>query len=215
MRKPVTLILSAFVLLFCNLAYSQTTQTVQVSNYQFTPSSLTITQGDTVKWVWVNGMHTTTSDSTSGIDVWDAPIDQNHQSFSFVFSSPGVHSYYCRFHVSLGMRGTITVQPLTSVTKLEQLPSNYILDQNYPNPFNPATTIKYALPMESKVKLILYNSIGQVVRVLTNKIEPAGYHEINLNSGNMASGVYFYLLSAESSDGKRIYNSVKKLILLK
>ena len=88
-------------------------------------------------------------------------------------------------------------------------PKDFTLYQNYPNPFNPTTTIKFALPVDSKVKINVYNSLGQLVETLVDKEMESGYHEVNFDASQLASGVYLYQL--QSSD----YISVKKMLLLK
>ena len=68
-----------FVIIFLHVFFSlsATEFTVQVSNFQFTPSALTISLGDVVKFVWVNGSHTTTSATIpAGAASWDKPIDR-------------------------------------------------------------------------------------------------------------------------------------------
>ncbi|MCG3118815.1 MAG: hypothetical protein ALAOOOJD_01090 [bacterium] len=98
----------------------------------------------------------------------------------------------------------LLIQPnATSVTsQTAALPSEYNLAQNYPNPFNPSTKIKYALPQNSAVQLVVYNASGQKVRTLVDAArQAAGYHEIIWNGANdvgqpVASGVYFYKLTA-------------------
>ena len=90
-----------------------------------------------------------------------------------------------------------------------QIPERYSLDQNYPNPFNPSTNISYGLPRQELVKLNVYDSIGQKVVTLVNEIQSAGYHKINMNAGNLSSGVYF--IRIEAGDFVR----TKKMMLLK
>jgi hypothetical protein len=99
--------------------------------------------------------------------------------------------------------------------QIELKPTRYELFQNFPNPFNPFTTLKYSLPIESEVKISLYNSLGEAVEVLLDKTQSAGYHEINFDGSKLSSGIYFYSISAKSVDGKNIYNTVRKMILLK
>jgi photosystem II stability/assembly factor-like uncharacterized protein len=94
-------------------------------------------------------------------------------------------------------------------------PFNFIVGQNYPNPFNPSTTISYSLPVESNVKLYIYNSLGKVVRILTNKLQSAGYYSVNCNLPELTSGLYFYSFEASSIDGKVNHKEVKKMMLLK
>jgi hypothetical protein len=98
----------------------------------------------------------------------------------------------------------------TSVPKATKgIPKQYALAQSYPNPFNPTTTIGYELPKASFVRLSVYNVLGQEVRTLVNQTQQAGYKTVQFNGGGMASGVYFYRLTAGS------FSDVKKFILLK
>jgi plastocyanin len=189
--------------------YPQTTHIVHANNYSFIDSVITITKGDTVKWVWDEGMHTTTSDSTSGVDVWNAPLDASHTTFSFVFSSPGVHHYYCVYHISLGMTGTITVQEPTSVILNNPQPDNFSLEQNYPNPFNPSTKIKYSIAKDGFVNLEVYNILGNKMKTLVNQKQNAGSHSIEFKAGDLPSGIYFYRIETEG------YTASRKMILLK
>jgi len=86
---------------------------------------------------------------------------------------------------------------------------NYKLYNNYPNPFNPSTTIKFSIPKSSMVKLILYNVLGQKVRVLINRELSSGNHEAEFNASNLSSGIYFYTLISGN------FIQTKKMILLK
>jgi hypothetical protein len=99
----------------------------------------------------------------------------------------------------------------------ENFPSGFTLYQNYPNPFNPSTTIKFALPVDSKVKINVYNSLGQLVETLVDKEMESGYHEVNFNASRLASGVYLYQLQASdpSTGSGQSFISVKKMLLLK
>jgi hypothetical protein len=128
---------------------------------------------------------------------------------------------------SLGPRATNRVRVLT-ISELPpsppgeieltvpEMPKCYSLDQNYPNPFNPITTMKYELPSESMVRLIIYNTLGQVVGILADGVEPAGFREIEWNASSVSSGVYFYRLDATSvSDPGKTFSKVMKMILMK
>ena len=97
-------------------------------------------------------------------------------------------------------------------------PKTFSLDQNYPNPFNPATVIRYAVPTESKVKVVVYNLSGEVVKELVNEVQSAGFHEstFNSNSGvSLSSGIYFYSIEATPLNGNNAFRQTKKMILLK
>ncbi len=88
-------------------------------------------------------------------------------------------------------------------------PTDFTLYQNYPNPFNPVTTIKFALPVASRVKINVYNTVGQLVETLVDREMESGYHEVNFDASSLASGVYLYQLQAQD------YVSVKKMLLIK
>ena len=94
------------------------------------------------------------------------------------------------------------------------LPRNYSLEQNYPNPFNPTTTIRFALPMDAKVNIKLYNTLGQEVANILNTNMNAGVHETVFNASNLSSGVYFYRLEAHGVDGSN-FITTKRMILMK
>jgi hypothetical protein len=93
-------------------------------------------------------------------------------------------------------------------------PTLFSLSQNRPNPFNPETTIDYSLPETVPVRLQVYNAIGQLVRVLVDDVQPAGYHTAVWNGRDergrsLSSGVYFYRLTAGS------FSEVKGMLLVK
>lgn len=90
-----------------------------------------------------------------------------------------------------------------------QQPNTFRLNQNYPNPFNPSTTIAFDVAKESKVKLTVYNVIGQEVTTLVNDVRPVGEYKITWNASNLASGVYFYRLEAGG------FVMTKKMLLIK
>ena len=88
-------------------------------------------------------------------------------------------------------------------------PARFHLDQNYPNPFNPVTTLRFAVPRESRVVVRLYSVDGRVVRTLLDEEKGPGYHGLTLDGATLPSGVYFCRMEAGS------FSDMRKLILLK
>lgn len=80
--------------------------------------------------------------------------------------------------------------------KVSEIPEAFALLQNYPNPFNPSTLMRYTLPQNCKVKLEVYNALGQRMAVLVDQEQRAGQHEIVFRGEDLPSGLYFYRLQA-------------------
>jgi len=109
---------------------------------------------------------------------------------------------------------TDTLDSVKDLPDDAHLPGQYELFQNHPNPFNPMTEIKYALPRNCRVKLEVYNILGQRVRTLVDEEQAAGYRMVSWDSrgrsGNeVASGIYFYQLRAGD------FVQTRKMVLLK
>ena len=98
--------------------------------------------------------------------------------------------------------GTGVVVNNSQVTKFD-------LAQNYPNPFNPSTKIQFSLADKSLAILKVFNLLGQEVATLQNGFLNAGPHEVTFDAKNLASGIYFYRLTAGD------FTSIKKMIMLK
>ncbi|MFC1732970.1 T9SS type A sorting domain-containing protein, partial [candidate division KSB1 bacterium] len=96
----------------------------------------------------------------------------------------------------------------------DKLPLYYYLDQNYPNPFNNETIIRYGLPDNDRVSLVIYNIHGQQVRRLVDEDQIANHYQVRWDGMNdagymSASGVYFFTLRTSK------YSSTKKILLIK
>jgi hypothetical protein len=100
---------------------------------------------------------------------------------------------------------------LTDVTDFYQaVPSRFSVEQNYPNPFNPSTVIKYSVPSTSDVVVKVYNVLGKEIATLVNvKQQAAGEYSVRFDAHNLASGVYFYTMTAGN------FNVTKKMIFMK
>lgn len=88
-------------------------------------------------------------------------------------------------------------------------PNSFSLEQNFPNPFNPTTKINFTLPVESNVKINVYNLLGQKIAEIVNSKFNSGKHSIEFNGANLASGIYIYKIDAEE------FTDIKKMQILK
>jgi photosystem II stability/assembly factor-like uncharacterized protein len=95
-----------------------------------------------------------------------------------------------------------------------EIPDEFILYQNYPNPFNPTTIIKFGLKVDSKVKVKIYNILGQEISTIVNSTLNAGFQEVEFRASHLSSGVYLYRIEASGLDGSNFVD-VKKMVILK
>ena len=87
--------------------------------------------------------------------------------------------------------------------------TKYNLYQNFPNPFNSETIIAYSIEKPGRVKLAVYNMLGQKVAELVNDHQLAGKYYVTWNADDISSGIYFYRLATDD------YASTKKMMLLR
>ena len=133
------------------------------------------------------------------------------KSYSFTVSNASAGLNYYRLK-QIDFDGTETIY--NSVEINGPVPNTFRLNQNHPNPFNPSTTISFSLPVESNVKIKLFNLLGQEVAQISEGDFTAGNHNVNFVAGNLSSGTYIYTLEAQGANGAS-FKSTKKMILLK
>ena len=128
----------------------------------------------------------------------------NHYRFVDENSTKGFFTYRLK---QLDFDGSYTYS--NEVTVDVPAAGDFVLEQNYPNPFNPSTKINYSVPNGSGVKLILYDILGNQVKVLSNEFKEAGNYSFTLNAEGLSSGVYIVRLNAGTT------NKVIKITLAK
>lgn len=185
-------------------------------------ANFTATEGQgVVRLSW----QTTQEFNHAGFNLWrglteQGPYDQLNKVlitnagriYQFVDRNIRVNQTYFYRIVAVDVRGNIqTFGPLKITVRP---PLGYTLSQNYPNPFNAVTTIRYELPKSEKVSIVIYNILGQPIRVLVDEIQQAGYHSVvwdgrNGSGRQVASGMYTYRMKADN------FAQTRKMILLK
>ena len=100
-------------------------------------------------------------------------------------------------------------ESLNAVKIIQETNLSDVSFRSYPNPFNPVTTIRFGLPEESQVKIIIYDILGREVTILADKHYLPGYHSVNWNAQNFTSGIYFARLTAGE------FTKTQKLLLVK
>ncbi len=97
----------------------------------------------------------------------------------------------------------------SDIVEAEVIPQQLELSQNYPNPFNPVTTIRFSLPVQTQLKINIYNMIGELVKTVSEGLYEAGFYSISFDASQLSSGTYIYRLESD------YLVQSKKMILLK
>jgi hypothetical protein len=141
------------------------------------------TEGPPSAYEWLGS----TTTNTNGVFVFDI-VDPSVKAVSVIATT----------FSSLSSSAFAMLELLTGIDDEATIPKEFVLEQNYPNPFNPSTTIRYELPRASHVTLRVFNALGQEVSTLMDEVQEPGYKSVQWNASGVASGVYFYRLTAES-----------------
>ena len=94
------------------------------------------------------------------------------------------------------------------------IPAQFALQDNYPNPFNPSTTIRYDIPNDAFINIVIYDITGREISRPISKRQSAGYHSTVWNGTNQkgemqAAGIYFYQIQTKD------FIKTKKMLFLK
>jgi plastocyanin len=192
MKKNLLLI--AGILCFATASFA-TTHTVSVADFSFTPSSFTAHPGDTIKWVWMNGSHTTTSTTIpSGAAPWNSNMNSSTTTFTYVATVPGTYNYVCTPHASMGMTGTFTVVSATNVPPVSAAQALSI----YPNPSSGPLLVKFRHPDMDAI-VTLKDVTGK--EVLSDRY--TGTDAAVLDLGGLPNGNYILIVQQNNAADKR------------
>jgi hypothetical protein len=133
-----------------------------------------------------------------------------------LYISDGMNVHLSGGELSSSIKGAVLthnavdVEVATDINARRKVrPHKYALEQNYPNPFNPTTKISYSLAEDSKVKITVYNVLGQTAATLVNMQKAAGEYSVTFDASNFSAGIYFYEIRTEK------FSAIKKMLLVK
>ena len=130
----------------------------------------------------------------------------NHYAYTDQISHFSNYKYRLR---QIDYDGTENISKEIKI-EFSETPSKFSLSQNYPNPFNPNTKIAFFTDKSGIVKLVVYDMLGEKIKVLFNDIAEAGKkYEINFSGDELPSGTYFYELIGQEK------REIKKMLYLK
>lgn len=128
--------------------------------------------------------------------------------YNTAFTITQVQHHYTNGLNGINYCGTSSL-PKGTVTSESEIPTQFRLLQNYPNPFNPETNIKFELPSDQHVKIVIYDMLGREVSRITDEFFGAGIHKIKYKADGLSAGIYVYVMEAGG------FKDMKKLIYLK
>lgn len=193
------------ILAFDGSAFA-TKHRISVADFQFSPKTIpNIKIGDTIRWYWFSGMHTTTSDTIpTGATSWDHPIDISDTVFEYVPILLGTYKYKCTPHLSLGMIGSFTVISTAGISNKYQEPDFSI----YPNPVFSNLSI-HIESQDSYIKdLRIFDLGGRLVGDI-NFVTSIGVEDKTINLSDLPIGIY--LLEFIDNHNNHYIHKVTKL----
>ncbi|HXH17878.1 MAG TPA: plastocyanin/azurin family copper-binding protein [Chitinophagales bacterium] len=198
--KHVTSVYSAmtvFAALLVSADAEAIKHTVQVANFQFSPSSLTgVAVGDTIRWEWQSGSHTTTSTSVPpNAQMWDAPLNSNNTSFEYRVLAAGSYSYKCTPHEGIGMTGTFTAIEVPTAVPLPAAKEAVV--KFYPNPVTERVHVFFRSDVAERGVMNIYDAKGALMMNLPLRITP-GDNSLDVPLGILSRGMYMLELLSGS-----------------
>ena len=192
-----SLIFSVFFVMICFFAEAKI-WVISVKNYSFTPFNLTHVQaGDTIKWLWVNGIHSTTATSApEGALLWDHAINQDSAAFIYIPKMNGTYFYKSTPDTANSMTGTFVVSGSGGIAA-EDEKQGLILS---PNPFHDQVTIVTPNGLIRLYSLEIYDVSGKLMQTMNFNQQVASKPR-TLEMKNLPCGMFIFKFT---DDSKRI-----------
>ena len=177
-----------------------TVHTVHVQDFSFNPASMSVIVGDTVRWVRMEGTHTTTSGVIPfGATAWDSDLDAGTVTFDYKVLMAGTYNYVCTPHAGNGMVGVFTAS--TAIGLSEVSPEDI---RAYPNPFTDAFFVETGDAKD--VKVMIYDLLGKQV---TDYIPEAVSGKIKVEAGRLTPGIYMVVVKGGEGLNEKTIRLVK------
>lgn len=189
--KTISFILFIILAFLIGHHTKATVWTVDVENFEFSNSPDVVALGDTIRWVWDAGSHTTTSTVVpAGALPWDVPITSTSQIFEYVVTVPGSYAYICIPHADVMNETFVALGSSSNVsTALRELFDLRVSN----NTLYSSIYISNAQP----ISYSLYDITGKKVMSILNGTTAQGVHQIVTPLFDLPNGIYFAVLQAD------------------
>jgi plastocyanin len=195
-----------FVLLFTFLFFIPKTQAmvwvIQAIDNDFRPNFINLQIGDTIKWQWVNGVHTT---SSNGIPFtaspWNALLDSTHTSFTYVVTVAGTYNYVSVLNVPF-MTGIFST-PVTGIDEASTIFGNV---KAWWNSSGNEAIVQFEMKQNATVKVELINLNGTICYSAEHSDLASSIIQQKISTSQFPAGYYFIILNAgDGMIGKKIF----------
>ena len=160
---------------------------------------------------YISGWNGVILKTTNGGENWESQFSGTIRNLESIYFIDSLTAF------AAGQDGTILKTTNGGITLIEQIGNiifkDFLLFQNYPNPFNPTTNIQFGIPKDANVSIRIYDLLGREV-FSVSEFKQAGSYEMMFDGSNLASGLYFYSIKAETSQ-RDVYTETKKMVLIK
>jgi len=180
--KKIYKLICGLLFILLSLHTNATVENVSAADFSFTPSSFTITLGDTIIWTLISGTHgIATLSVPEGSSTFNSPImTVIGQTFMFIPLVQGSYTYQCSVHGSI-MPGNFTVMSVVGISE----PSLNWLIHAYPNPFND----KFNIDIQGVEQIDVFNLIGKRVKTSSTSLSNT---QVEMDLTGLPAGIYFY-----------------------
>lgn len=188
MKKQIHAFIYVTLLLLATSASATIVVVTQQEN-TFTPQTFEVNVGDTIRWVWTSGVHTTTSTTIpAGAAQWDSPLTAEVDTVDYVVTVAGNYAYVCTPHASIGMTGSFTANSTLGIADKSTASSNSM--RVYPNPVKSEASLMLNADKAQMAMLSIYDLLGN--RVDQKEISlKQGSNNLSLPVVDIMPGIYF------------------------
>ncbi len=199
--KNIIILFSTILLFLISQQSFATVHTILVgqSGLTFSPSSITtVLVGDTIRWSWVSGNHTSTSVTIpSGATSWDNFMASSASNFDYKVTVPGTYDYKCNPHAGAGMKGTFLAQQIIEgVQKGGVIYSSMTV---FPNPTTDQIQLTFNSDQSFSGSLLIYDASGNLDKEEKMRVK-SGENIVVVNVSRLSNGVHVLnLLNGETA----------------
>lgn len=204
MKRNIAILLAGFFLML-TFSAEATIKVITQSSNTFSPKIFSVTVGDTIRWIWTSGVHTTTStDVPNGAAGWDSPLTLTAHQFDYVVTVEGFYDYVCSPHAELGMVGSFTATGSLGIK--DQIVNNSV--KIYPNPAVNLTNVMFNADRSNTAVLSVYDLLGNQVNKREVSIRQ-GTNNLPLSVESILPGIYFIELKFKDQPSAIVRRFVK------